>query len=136
IVHDWDDAAQVEWLHGAGIRLLRGHARVTGERAVTVTTAEGETTELVARHAVVIATGSDPTMPDIAGLLDAQPWTSRDATSTRHIPLRLAVVGGGVVAAELATAFASLGSAVTVFARSGMLSGFEDFAGELVTAGL
>ncbi len=48
------------------------------------------------------------------------------------MPTSIVVIGGGVVAAEMATAFASLGSAVTLVARSGLLSGQEPFAGELV----
>lgn len=136
IVHDWDDTAQADWARSAGIGLLRGHARLTGARRVEVTGTDGSSSALEARHAVVVATGSDPRLPDIPGLLAAQPWTSRDATSATAVPERLAVIGGGVVAAELATAFASLGSHVTVFARSGMLSGFEDFAADLVTTGM
>ena len=136
IVHDWDDASQVDWLTGAGIALRRGHGRLTGERRVTVTAADGSTEVLSARHAVVVSTGSDPLLPDIPGLLAADPWTSRDATSARTAPASLAIIGGGVVAVEMATAYASFGTTVTVFARSGLLGGMEDFAREAVAAGL
>ncbi|MGW9021866.1 dihydrolipoyl dehydrogenase family protein [Leucobacter chromiiresistens] len=136
----WDDSGQVEWVAGAGIELVRGHGAITGEREVTVRAAESGAaadapaagTVLRARHAVVVATGSAALLPDIDGLAAASPWTNREATSTEVIPPRLAIVGGGVIAAELATAFASLGSQVTVLARSGLLSGQEPFAGELV----
>lgn len=134
--HDWDDASQVSWLEGAGISLLRGHARLTGEKRVAVTAADGSVTDVVATHAVVISTGSDPLLPDIPGLIDANPWTPRDATSTPSAPASLAIIGGGVVAVEMATAYVSFGTAVTIFARSGLLQGQEDFAGELVTEGL
>lgn len=136
IVHDWDDTSQVDWLTGAGIALRRGHGRLVGERRVSVTNADGETAELTARHAVVLSTGSDPLLPDIPGLLEADPWTSRDATSARTAPARLGIIGGGVVAVEMATAYASFGTAVTVFARSGLLSGMEDIARDGVTEGL
>jgi pyruvate/2-oxoglutarate dehydrogenase complex dihydrolipoamide dehydrogenase (E3) component len=134
--HDWDDASQVGWAEGAGIDVVRGHGRLAGEKRVTVTAPDGTVRDLEARHAVVVSTGSDPILPDIPGLLDARPWTPRDATSTRTVPGSLAIVGGGVVAVEMATAFASLGTTVTVLARSGLLRGMEDFAGELVEAGL
>lgn len=134
--HDWDDASQVGWAEGAGIDVVRGHGRLTGEKRVTVTAPDGTVRELEARHAVVVSTGSDPLLPDIPGLLAAAPWTARDATSARAIPARFGIIGGGVVAVEMATAYASLGSTVTVFARSGLLRGLEDFAGELVEAGL
>ena len=136
IVHDWDDSSQVAWLDGAGIGLVRGHARVTGEREVAVEAADGTTTLLVARHAVAVSTGSAALIPDIPGLADAAPWTSRDATSVRDVPASLAILGGGVVGCEMATAFASFGVAVTLVARSGLLGGMEPFAGELVADAL
>ncbi|MGX5681349.1 dihydrolipoyl dehydrogenase family protein [Schumannella luteola] len=136
IVHDWDDSSQVDWVRGAGIDLVRGHARLSGEKRVTVTGPDGSERALTARHAVVISTGSDPLLPDVPGLLDASPWTARDATSAKTAPQRLAIIGGGVVAVEMATAYASFGTAVTVFARSGLLPGQEDFAGEMVTESL
>jgi len=134
--HDWSDESQIAWATGAGIDVLRGHARLSGVRRVVVTRADGGEQVLEARHAVVIATGSDPLVPDIAGLRASRPWVSRDATSADAVPERLAVIGGGVVAAEMATAYASLGSLVTVIARSGLLTGMEPFAGELVGGGL
>ncbi|MDH6180530.1 pyruvate/2-oxoglutarate dehydrogenase complex dihydrolipoamide dehydrogenase (E3) component [Microbacteriaceae bacterium SG_E_30_P1] len=136
IVHDWDDSSQVEWVDGAGISLVRGHGRIVGERTVEVTDSSGTTTTLRARQAVVVSTGSDPLLPDIPGLLDANPWTARDATSAKVVPPSLAIIGGGVVAVEMATAYASFGTTVTVFARSGLLSHEEDFAGEMVADGL
>jgi len=134
--HDWDDSSQVSWVHGAGIELVRGHGRITGVREVTVTASDGTATTLSARHAVVVSTGSDPMLPDIPGLLDAAPWTPRDATSAQSAPQSLAIIGGGVVAVEMATAYASFGTAVTVFARSGLLTNQEDFVGESVATGL
>ncbi|HWR84909.1 MAG TPA: NAD(P)/FAD-dependent oxidoreductase [Rhodoglobus sp.] len=136
MVHDWDDSSQVDWVRGAGIELVRGHARLTGEKTVAVTAADGEATELTARHAVVVATGSDPLLPDIPGLRDAKPWTPREATSAKAAPASLAIIGGGVVAVEMATAYASFGTRVTILARSGLLRGQEDIAAELVGAGL
>jgi len=131
----WQDDGQVAWLDSAGIDLVRGHGRLAGVRVVEVSHGD-EITRLTARHAVVIATGSAALLPDIPGLREAGPWTSREATSVKEVPARLAVLGGGVVATELATAYASLGSAVTVLARGGLLTRAEPFAGELVTAAL
>lgn len=133
---NWSDDGQVKWLDSAGIDLARGHGRLTGEREVTVTDAEGGTRVLRARHAVAISTGTDAAVPPIPGLREAEPWTSREATSAEELPESLAVIGGGVVAVEMATVYASLGTKVTVIARSGLLGAFEPFAGERVTAGL
>ncbi|MEP6477891.1 MAG: NAD(P)/FAD-dependent oxidoreductase [Rhodoglobus sp.] len=136
MTHNWDDQSQVDWVAGAGIDLLRGHGRITGEKQVTVTGAHGATTVLTARHAVVVSTGSDPLLPDVPGLLDAKPWTPREATSAKTAPKSLAIIGGGVVSVELATAYATFGTAVTIIARGALLANQEDFARDMVTAGL
>ncbi|WP_425837651.1 dihydrolipoyl dehydrogenase family protein [Microbacterium sp. PA5] len=131
IVHEWDDRGQVSWLDGAGIDLVRGHGRIVGERQVAV----GDRV-LRARHAVAVCTGSASLLPDVPGLADAQLWTSREATGAREVPASLVVLGGGVVACEMATAYASFGTHVTVLARSALLRGMEPFVGERVAGGL
>ncbi|WP_223587395.1 NAD(P)/FAD-dependent oxidoreductase [Microbacterium sp. OVT16B] len=133
---NWSDDGQVRWLESAHIDLARGHGRLTGEREVTVTDADGTERVLHARHAVAISTGSDAVVPPIDGLAESAPWTSREATSAKELPESLAVIGGGVVAVEMATAYAALGSTVTLIARGGLLGGMEPFAGERVAAGL
>jgi pyruvate/2-oxoglutarate dehydrogenase complex dihydrolipoamide dehydrogenase (E3) component len=132
----WSDEGQVGWLDGIGVDLARGHGRISGPRRVTVTAPDGSVTEHEATHAVAVSVGTAALLPDIPGLAEAQPWTSREATSAEIVPASIVVIGGGVVAAEMATAYASLGSAVTVVARSGLLGGQEPFAGELVGDGL
>ncbi|WP_432514584.1 dihydrolipoyl dehydrogenase family protein [Kineococcus sp. SYSU DK001] len=131
----WDDSGQVGWLESAGLGLVRGSGRLAGPRRVSVETADGTVT-ISARQAVVLATGSVPVLPDVPGLADARAWTSREATSAKTVPARLVVLGGGVVGCELAQAWARLGSRVTLLARSGLLAGQEDFAGELVADAL
>lgn len=134
---DWDDASQVEWLEGAGIDLVRGRARFSAARTLAVTGADGAVTTVVARHAVIVATGSVPVIPPIDGLKDVEPWTSREATSAQEVPESLAILGGGVVGVEMATAYAELGARVTLLVRGGRaLSGFEPFAGEAVARSL
>ena len=129
---DWNDAGQVRWLQKTGIALSRGHARLDGERRVVITAADGSTRAVTATHAVAICTGSTASMPPIDGLAEARPWSSREITSAEEVPARLAIIGGGVVGCEMATAFVSLGSAVTLLARSELLAGVEEFAGKAV----
>jgi pyruvate/2-oxoglutarate dehydrogenase complex dihydrolipoamide dehydrogenase (E3) component len=136
IAHDWDDTSQVEWATGAGIDVVRGHGRLAGERRVVVTGPDGVETELIATHAVAVATGSASLLPDIPGLAEISPWTSRDATSAKAAPASLAILGGGVVGSEMATAYADFGTQVTLLARSGLLGGMEPFAGDRVAAAL
>ncbi|UXW86082.1 NAD(P)/FAD-dependent oxidoreductase [Microbacterium azadirachtae] len=132
----WQDDGQVAWLESAGIDLVRGHGRLSGERKVAVTLPDGSVRTLTARQAVAISTGSDAAIPPIPGLHEANPWTSREATSAEEIPESLVVIGGGVVAVEMATAYAALGATVTVLARSGLLGSVEPFAADLVAEGL
>jgi pyruvate/2-oxoglutarate dehydrogenase complex dihydrolipoamide dehydrogenase (E3) component len=133
---NWSDEGQVSWLDSAGIDLVLGHGRLSGEREVTVTADDGSTTLLRARHAVAVATGSVPNLPDIPGLREANPWSSREATSAKSAPESLAIIGGGVVALEMATAYAAFGTEVTVIVRGGVLGGVESFAGERVSGSL
>ncbi|MFG2800901.1 dihydrolipoyl dehydrogenase family protein [Streptomyces pseudovenezuelae] len=131
---DWNDDGQVEWIKSAGIDLVRGHGRLAGEREVSVSTPEGETVRLRARHAVAVCTGSSAALPPLPGMTELRPWTSREATSAKRPPQRLIIVGAGVVGVEMATAWQALGSRVTLLAREhGLLPRHEPFAGELVT---
>ncbi|WP_327371311.1 dihydrolipoyl dehydrogenase family protein [Streptomyces sp. NBC_01217] len=133
----WKDEDQVDWLDSVSVDLIRGHGRLTGPRKVSVRTPDGETVALTARHAVAVSTGTSAALPPIPGLDTVRPWTSREATSADKVPGRLAVVGGGVVAVEMATAWQALGSQVTMLVlEDALLQRMEPFAGELVTNGL
>jgi dihydrolipoamide dehydrogenase len=136
MVSDWKDDGQVAWLRSARIDLVRGHGRLAGPKRVAVTASDGTVTTLTARHAVAVCTGSAALLPDIPGLASIRPWTSREATSVKQVPASLAILGGGVVACEMATAFRDLGARVTMVVRHGLLGGLEPFAGELVRAAL
>ncbi|MDQ4047063.1 MAG: FAD-dependent oxidoreductase, partial [Actinomycetota bacterium] len=118
---NWQDDSQVAWVDGAGIELIRGKARIAAPRSVEVAGLDGVSHTLKARHAVVLASGSTPNTPRVEGLSDVQFWGTREATSAKEVPERLAVLGGGVSGTELAQAFARLGSAVTLVARTGLL---------------
>ncbi|MFD7639406.1 dihydrolipoyl dehydrogenase family protein [Kitasatospora sp. NPDC059795] len=133
----WKDDGQVAWLKSVGVDLVRGHGRLDGERRVTVETPDGGRRTLTARHAVAVCTGTRAALPDLPGLAEAKVWTSREATSASSVPGRLAVVGGGVVAVEMACAWRALGSEVTLLVRGDrLLDRTEDFAGQLVADGL
>jgi len=108
IIHGLDDSEQLPWLEDRGITLLRGFGELSGERRVKV----GDE-ELEATHAVILSTGSLPSMPPIEGLDEIDDaWTNRDATTAKEIPERLVIMGGGVVGVEMSQAFQTLGSQV------------------------
>jgi dihydrolipoamide dehydrogenase len=132
-----DDAGQVSWLEGVPVALFRGHGRLAGERRVEVVSADGGTRTLTARQAVVLAVGTSPAVPPIEGLRAAGPWTNHDATTASYVPDRLVVLGGGVVAAEMAALYAGIGSRVTMVVRGDrLLVRYEPFVGELLTDAL
>ncbi|NED67179.1 FAD-dependent oxidoreductase, partial [Streptomyces sp. SID10244] len=98
ITHQRDDSSQVEWASGARIDVIRGHGQIVGEREVEVGHRgersdggydsgersdggchRGERSDggchrrIVAREAVVVATGSTASVPPIPGLREARP---------------------------------------------------------------
>ncbi|MBV9802962.1 MAG: NAD(P)/FAD-dependent oxidoreductase [Solirubrobacterales bacterium] len=132
--HHHDDSGQVRWARDNRIEVIRGHGRLTGEKAIEVSGQDGRTRTLRALHAVVIATGTRASIPPIDGLRQAHPWTSRDVTNLRQVPPRVAVIGGGVVACESTTWLAGLGAReiTVVEPEPSLLAQQEPFAGELV----
>jgi dihydrolipoamide dehydrogenase len=131
--HHHDDSSQVEWAEKAGITVIRGHGRLAGTRVVEVDLAAGGTHTITVNHAVVISTGTCPSVPPVPGLRDANPWTSRDVTNLHELPRRVIVIGGGVVGCEATTWLRGLGAEVTLLVRNrALLTRNEPFAGELL----
>jgi dihydrolipoamide dehydrogenase len=139
IIENLSDQDRIESLRQAGVAVFHGFARLSGQRTVRVAYTLGDTTEavLTARHAVVLATGTRPNVPEIPGLAQARPWTNRDLTTMTRVPPRALLVGGGPVAVEFATILSGLGSAVTLLVRENtLLANCEPEARELVTQSL
>ena len=96
MVSDCTDGGQQAWLSSKGIDLIRGTSRLAGPGVV-----EADGVSYTAQD-VVVATGSDPTMPPLPGLADLEGvWTTREATGMK-VPRRLLILGGGPVGAEMA----------------------------------
>lgn len=102
----------------AGVEVVRGDAGFDGTRAVV----DGRPVE---SDAVIIATGSRPALPQVPGIAREGVYTAATLASMRELPARLAVLGGGVQAAELAYAFALFGSEVELVVRSSLLPGID-----------
>ncbi|WP_228984748.1 FAD-dependent oxidoreductase, partial [Streptomyces sp. DH12] len=113
----WKDDGQVRWLEGTGADLHRGRGRLSGPRTVTVTGPDGRESVLTARHAVAVCTGSRAQLPDLPGLDEVRPWTSREATSARSAPGRLVVVGGGASGTQHLLEIAPYAAATTWVTR-------------------
>jgi pyruvate/2-oxoglutarate dehydrogenase complex dihydrolipoamide dehydrogenase (E3) component len=93
---------------GLGVTVLRGEARFTGPRAVSV---NGRT--LTAKR-FVIAAGSRAVVPPIPGLAAIPYWTNATLFDLTERPDHLLILGGGPIGLEMADAFAGLGCRVTV----------------------
>ena len=103
------------------IKLLRGMARFERRDTLRVARHDGTTTTVKADR-ILLATGASAVIPNIAGLKQTPYWSSTEALTAETIPQQLIVLGGSVIALELAQAFRHLGSEVTLLARSTLLS--------------
>lgn len=104
-----------------GIELVRGFASFENADTLRVEEPGGAVRTLQADR-FLVATGASPSIPAIPGLADSPYWTSTDALVAGEVPDHLLVVGGSLVAVELAQGFLRLGSKVTMLARSTLLS--------------
>src|SRR5581483_1140116 len=112
VVDGLDDSSHERWLADRDVELVRAEARVAGPGRLEVA-GRGA----LGFDALVVATGSSPSLPDLPGLGGAQAWTTAEATSASEVPDRLAVVGGGVAGCELAQLYRRLGAEVTMLVR-------------------
>jgi pyruvate/2-oxoglutarate dehydrogenase complex dihydrolipoamide dehydrogenase (E3) component len=109
MVSGYDDSAQAAWLASKDIELIRGSGHISAPGEVTV----GEHSHRAAH--IVLATGSEPFVPPVPGLREADGvWTNREATGLKELPRRLIVLGGGPVGVELAQALARMGVSIAL----------------------
>lgn len=103
-----------------GVHVEFGEPRFTDEHTIRIGSASHTA------RSWLIATGSSPAVPDIPGLADAPYITNRELFYLDRLPASLAILGGGPIAAEMAQAFARLGTKVTVIQRSSQILTRED----------
>ena len=96
--------------------LIRAHARFLDPH--TVELSDGR--RLSAPH-ILIGTGSKVSVPPVPGLAESKFWTSDDVLDLDFIPKSVIVLGGGIVACELAQFLSRIGSRVTLIQRSAHL---------------
>lgn len=98
-------------LRKAKVKIVHGKARFRDGKTVVVETETGPKT--IQAEAIVIATGSAPVeLPFLS--FGGNVISSTGALALTEVPKRLVVVGGGYIGLELGTAFARMGSRVTV----------------------
>ncbi|MGH2702749.1 MAG: dihydrolipoyl dehydrogenase family protein [Actinomycetota bacterium] len=115
MVRNYDDAKQIQGYEDQGATVFKGDARLAGPGVVEVGDERIEATD------ILLATGSEPTMPPIEGLEDVDAWTNREATGVKEIPERTIVIGAGPVGLELAQMLSRYGSSVALVQRADRL---------------
>lgn len=125
-----DDLAEredTEMSEDEHIHLVRGWARLTDRRDphVVIVDRPGGAVEVRAEH-VVVSAGSKPIEIPIEGLRPERTLTNENLFELAEPPDSIVLVGGGVIALELATAFADLGTRVDIVELQDRLIGNED----------
>jgi len=121
----------VERYTALGVECVRGQARLRSPWEVEV---DGR---IITTRAIVLATGGEPSIPPLPGLAGIDYLTSDTVWGLRELPRRLAILGGGPIGAELAQAFARLGSEVTLLeALPGLLAREDPEVGTTIAAHL
>jgi dihydrolipoamide dehydrogenase len=106
----------------AGVRVVRGSARLTGSRSVRVDGVR----DLAARRGIVLATGSRPrTLPGLTPD-GRRVVTSDDALFAPALPDSVLVLGGGAIGVEYASFHRSMGARVTLVEAADRLLPLED----------
>jgi glutathione reductase (NADPH) len=109
-------------LTASGVTILRGHGRLVGPNALAVTGAGGRR-ELTARH-LLVAVGGTPRRPSFAGAEHV--LVSDDIFHLPEMPRRVLFIGGGYIAAEMASIFHGLGAHVEIVHHGPcLLRGFD-----------
>ncbi len=107
ILDDETKDAGVEVIYGAEATVIDGKAVVNGE--------------VQDADRIIIATGSRPHIPDISGITLSGVYTPHTIKEMKQLPERLAIIGGGVMAAEFAYIFSSFGTDTHIISRSEFL---------------
>jgi pyruvate/2-oxoglutarate dehydrogenase complex dihydrolipoamide dehydrogenase (E3) component len=105
---------------GLGAKVVFGNSSFLDAHSVTL---DGKS---ITAKSWIIATGSSPALPPVAGLAAVPYWTNETILNQRKLPARLIVLGGGPIGLELAQAFARLGSQVTIVEFMDQIIGPED----------
>ncbi|MBI2370802.1 MAG: NAD(P)/FAD-dependent oxidoreductase, partial [Deltaproteobacteria bacterium] len=102
------------------ITLLKGRAKLSGGRTVTVNGT------VYTPGKIVVATGSLPWAPPVAGLAEAGYLNSTDALSLPELPASLLVIGAGAIGLELGQLFARFGVRVMILEGGPHVAGAEE----------
>lgn len=115
IIQEFADYRQGQ-LQDSRFTLYRQQAHFVGPQSIELDNGE----RLTADH-FIIATGSQVAWPEIPGLKNPKIWTSQDVLDLSFVPEQVTILGGGIVACELAQFLKRIGTQVTLIQRSQQL---------------
>ncbi|HEY9050318.1 MAG TPA: Si-specific NAD(P)(+) transhydrogenase [Gammaproteobacteria bacterium] len=124
-VVDRKEAQLLEELMKQGIILIPGEASFVDAHTLQIKNPRGDQQSLSAEF-IILATGSRPRRPKDIPFDKERVLDSTSILKIRHLPNSLIVIGGGVIACEFATIFASLGSKVTIIDSHEQLLAYLD----------
>lgn len=106
------------------IEVLAGLGEVEADGAIRISRQEKETT--IKADKIIVATGSTPFVPPLAGIDSARFYTSDTVFDIEKIPNSIVIIGGGIIGVEFACIFTSLGVDVTIVEMGGRIIPSED----------
>lgn len=113
------------------VKIINGKAQLIDTNTIKISE-QNNITEIKAKN-IIIATGSEPIIPNIPGRDIEGIITSTEALSLDQIPKKLVVIGGGVIGAEMGYIYNSIGSKVTIIEmQSKILGRMDNECSELV----
>ncbi|MEC1523883.1 dihydrolipoyl dehydrogenase [Neobacillus niacini] len=95
------------------VTVINGVGEVVSPNKVNVTKSNGERERITTKN-IILATGSEANIPNIPGLRDAHPLTSKEALSITELPESIAIIGAGAIGCEFAGIYAPLGVKVVL----------------------
>ena len=129
-------AAHEKMFAAPGLDFIRGEARFTGERTVTIAL-EGGGERRIRGERVLINLGSRPARPAIPGLWESGAWTNEEILRLEELPSSLAIIGASYIGVEFASMMATFGVDVTLISSGDHVLPREDEdAARVVEAGL
>jgi len=107
------------------VEVLNGYGRLISPKQVEIEI-DGGSKEIVKANKIIVATGSVPRRYSIPGAYGTRVITARELLDLNTVPKSLIVIGRSVLALELATVWANLGSEVTLIGRKPKILPGED----------
>jgi pyruvate/2-oxoglutarate dehydrogenase complex dihydrolipoamide dehydrogenase (E3) component len=118
-------ALHLERYRASGAGLIMGAGRFVAPKTLEVRLNDSGT-RVLAGERVFLNVGTHATIPEVPGLVAAQPLTHIEVLELDRLPEHLIVLGGGYVSLEFAQAYRRFGSRVTVIEHGPQLAGRED----------